>query len=212
MSSREPLLQEFLTSLAEALRTRDLGPEATATIDRIYDALRTPCPGASAAPRRLPVCRYLTEAVATARAGEAPVAHVAETFAALEPSLVWAPRAASGPSASDNWPDGHANAMIVGPKGLEDRDDISIGVSLLAPHVRYPDHRHGPEEVYFVLSQGSFQHGDSAWFEPGIGGTLHNRPNIKHAMSSNDAPLLAIWCLWIDNSGSRDRLTCDLQR
>lgn len=53
-----------------------------------------------------------------------------------------------------------------------------------------------PEEVYLVLSPGRFQHGSSSWFEPGLGGTLYNEPNIKHAMASGDAPLLAIWCLW----------------
>jgi hypothetical protein len=128
------------------------------------------------------------------------VARVANAFAALEPSLLWARRAASGPFASDNWLEGHANTTVAGPKSLEDRYDLSIGASLLAPHVRYPDHNHGPEEVYLVLSPGRFQHGDSGWFEPGIGGTLYNKPNIRHAMASDDAPLLALWCLWIGTS------------
>jgi hypothetical protein len=197
MPNRDSLLQEFLTSLAEAFRARAIGPEATAALDRIYDALRTPRPDGSAGARRLPVCFYLAEAIATARAGSPPVVRVADAFAALEPSLAWAPRAAGGPCASDNWPEGHANTTIVGPTGLEDRRDLSIGASLLAPHVRYPDHNHAPEEVYLVLSPGRFQHGDSGWFVPGIGGTLYNQPNIKHAMASDDAPLLALWCLWM---------------
>jgi hypothetical protein len=133
------------------------------------------------------------------------VARVADAFAALEPSLAWAPRAAGDPFASDNWPEGHANTTIVGPKGLEDRNDLAIGASLLAPHVRYPDHSHGPEEVYLVLTPGRFRHGDSGWFEPGIGGTLYNRPNIVHAMASDDAPLLALWCLWIGKPSAAAR-------
>ena len=170
---------------------RAIGPEATAAIDRIYGALRTPRPAGSGAPRRLPVCRYLTEAVATARAGSAPVARVADAFAALEPSLAWAPRAAGGPSpATTGRRDTRTPRSSAG--GLEDRSDLAIGASLLAPHVRYPDHNHGPEEVYLVLSPGRFQHGASGWFEPGIGGTLHNEPNVKHAMASDDAPLLAL--------------------
>src|SRR3546814_3545244 len=72
------------------------------------------------------------------------VARVADAFAALEPSLAWMPRPAGGPFASDNWPEGHANTLLVGPRGLEDRNDLSIGASLLAPQVRYPDHRHAP--------------------------------------------------------------------
>lgn len=194
--ARTPLLQDFLTSLADAFRVSAIGADASAAIDKIYRALQVPCPAGAGAPQRLPVCRHLTEALATARSGPAPVARVANTFAALEPSLAWKPRHAGGPFASDNWPEGHANATIVGPRGLEDRNDLSIGASLLAPHVRYPDHHHGPEEVYLVLSPGRFRHGASGWFEPGIGGTLYNEPNIEHAMASDDAPLLALWCLW----------------
>ena len=202
MTRRDPLLQDFLTSLAAAFRTPEVGPQATTAIGRINDALRSPGPAGSSTAKRLPVCRHLTEAAATASAGSEPVARLAAAFMALAPSLAWAPRAASGPFASENWAEGHANATIVGPKGLEDRNDLAIGASLLAPCVRYPDHSHAPEEVYLVLSPGRFQHGDSDWFEPGIGGTLHNPPHIRHAMASDDAPLLAIWCLWIGQSAA----------
>jgi hypothetical protein len=85
--------------------------------------------------------------------------------------------------------------MIVGPNGHEPREDVWVGVSLLAPEVRYPDHHHAPEEVYLVLSRGRFRQGDADWFEPGIGGSLYNMPNIRHAMASGSAPLFAIWCL-----------------
>jgi hypothetical protein len=197
MTNRDALLQEFLTSLAEAFRAHAVGPEAADAIDKVYGALRTPSPGGYVVPRRLPVCRYLTEAAAVARAGPAPVVCVVEAFLGLEPSLAWAPRAAGGPFASENWPEGHANTTVVGPKSLEDRNDLAIGASVLAPHVRYPDHNHDPEEVYLVLSPGFFRHGDSGWFEPGIGGAFYNQPGIKHAMASGDVPLLALWCLWI---------------
>jgi quercetin dioxygenase-like cupin family protein len=120
----------------------------------------------------------------------------------MEPSLLWSRRPAGGPFASDNWPDGHANATIVGTEGLEHREDVVIGVSLLAPHVRYPDHNHSPEEVYLILSPGRFRHGESDWFEPGIGGTFYNEPNIVHAMASGEDPLLALWYLWVGKPAS----------
>lgn len=66
---------------------------------------------------------------------------------------------------------------------------------MLAPHVRYPDHRHPPEEIDLVMTPGRFRHGDSGWFEPGPGGTLHNIPDIDHAMASGATPLLAFCCL-----------------
>lgn len=87
--------------------------------------------------------------------------------------------------------------MIVGPGGLEDRHDVWVGLSLLAPGVRYPDHRHAPEEIYLVLTDGQFRQGEREWFTPGVGGTFYNEPNILHAMASSpDAPFLAIWCLF----------------
>lgn len=197
MPIRKAPLQDFLTKLAETFKATSLLPEASNVIENILRALQSPGPIAFHAARRLPVCRYLGDALGTTRATSPGLARLSDAFAVLEPLLAWMPRPQAGPFASNNWPEGHANATIVGPKGLEEREDLAIGVSLLAPHVRYPDHNHHPEEVYLVLSPGRFQHGESDWFEPGIGGTLYNKPNIKHAMASDDAPLLALWCLWM---------------
>ncbi len=196
MPTRDPVLQEFLASLADAFSATVLDREARAALDRIDGALQTPGPAGPGAGRRLPVCRHLDAALTRARAETPALARVADAIAVLEPSLAWMPRQSGGPFASDNWPDGHANATVVGPNGLEARTDLAIGISLLAPQVRYPDHRHSPEEVYLVLSPGRFHHDGSGWFVPGPGGTLYNRPNVVHAMASDDAPLLALWCLW----------------
>jgi hypothetical protein len=138
-------------------------------------------------------------AVRTACAARPDIARVARAFEALEPSLAWSQRN-GGPFASENFMEGHANAMVVGPGGLEARDDGWVGVSLLAPNVRYPDHQHRPEEVYLVLSPGEFRQADGPWFEPGIGGTVFNEPNIVHAMRSSSAPLFAVWCLRPDKN------------
>lgn len=195
--TRDPAVQAFLSSVRNALAARTLGAEGSAAIYRIHEALASPGRSGSGRIQRLPVCgAWLPEACATARRHLPTMARIVNAFEAIEPTLFWAPRSAGGPHASASWPEGHANAMIVGPGGLESRDDMQIGVSLLAPHVRYPDHSHGPEEVYLVLSPGCFQHGESGWFEPGIGGTLYNEPKIRHAMASDEAPLFALWYLW----------------
>jgi quercetin dioxygenase-like cupin family protein len=188
-------IREFLTGLADALAGSAERP-VKAMETRIRDAIDTSGAHLECIPRRLPVCSYLPEAIATASAASEVLARLMDGFAAIEPYLCWYCRTTVGPYASDNWPDGHANAAIIGANGVESRPALQIGVSLLAPHVRYPDHSHPPEEVYLVLSSGRFQHGTTPWFEPGIGGTFHNVPNIKHAMTSDAAPLLAMWCLW----------------
>jgi hypothetical protein len=83
------------------------------------------------------------------------MAAIADAFAELEPLLVWRRRA--GADSDREFAAGHSNATIVGPEGLETRKDVWVGVSLMAPGIRYPDHQHPPEEVYVVLSPGEWR-------------------------------------------------------
>ncbi len=192
MDKRPPILQNFLDQLFDALRRGPGGPEAYRCIDRVFTALTEYRGLGQNTPGRLPACDHLEPALAHARATHAALA---DSFAALEPHLTWTKRAQSHPTANGNFLHGHANALVVGPGAYEAREDVWVGVSLLAPHVRYPDHNHPPEETYLVLSEGKFQHGDEEWQEPGIGGKFYNTPNIRHAMASGDKPFFAIWCL-----------------
>jgi Dimethlysulfonioproprionate lyase len=195
IATRPASLQAFLDSVRDEIETVRTGPAARRCIGRVFEALERPRPVNARENVRLPACSYLMEALQTVRAGSAALVEIAASFESLEPSLTWTRRAHIDATTSSNFIDGHANAMIVGPNGFEPRDDVWVGVSLLAPHVRYPDHNHAPEEVYLVLSEGKFRQDDMDWFEPGVGGSFYNRPNIKHAMASGDAPLFAIWCL-----------------
>ena len=195
MSERPKPLEHFLASIRSKLSEVQPGTAAGRCLERVFDALSDPRPVLATAPARLPACAYLDKALDNTRQSSASLARIADAFAALEPNLTWTRRASSDHTASTNFVDGHANAMIVGPRGYELREDVWVGVSLLAPNVRYPDHHHAPEEVYLVLSQGKFRQGEAEWFEPGIGGSFYNTPNIKHAMASGATPLFAVWCL-----------------
>ncbi len=192
MSERPPVLQAFLDQLFDTFMENYKGAEIRGCTDRVFTALTDYRGPGRNVPARLPVCDHLAPALDRARSTHEALV---ESFAALEPQLAWTRRPQSDHTASANFADGHANALIIGPNGHEAREDVWVGVSLLAPHVRYPDHNHGPEEVYLVLSKSKFQHGDEDWFEPGIGGQFYNTPNIRHAMASDDDPLFAIWCL-----------------
>ncbi|MGV8986227.1 MAG: dimethylsulfonioproprionate lyase family protein [Cypionkella sp.] len=123
------------------------------------------------------------------------LATLAGALADLGPELEWTTRRSAGPSASAGFATAHANAMLVGPSGLERREDVWIGLSLMAPHTRYPDHNHPPEEVYLVLSDGDFLQGDADWLPRKPGQTVYNPPGIRHAMRAGAAPFLALWCL-----------------
>ena len=93
---------------------------------------------------------------------------------------------------------GHANATLVGPGGIEQRDDVLVGVTVMAPGIVYPDHSHPPEEVYLALSPGEWWNAAMPWTEPGTGGVIYNPRGILHAMRSRERPLLALWFLPID--------------
>lgn len=184
-------------------------PEIAAFLDASRNALRSACTGAAlvAAERviarfgqvgqalsgseRLPVCDWIAPALAGVPAGRAPLAL---TFAALEAQLRWRRRASAVESEHPFW-NGHANAVILGPGGLEDRSDLWIGATVMAPGVRYVDHDHAPEEVYLSLTPGEWWNAQMDWTDPGASGCIYNPPGIAHAMRSGAGPLLALWYL-----------------
>jgi len=194
--TRDGDLQAFLDATRAAFGACARDAASRESLDRIFSALERPAPASGQAAARLPVCAHLATAADPGKFAQPALRRLATAFARIEPRLTWRRREVIHASASANCAEGHANAMIAGPNGLEPRADAWLGVSLLAPHVRYPDHGHPPEETYLVLSEGEFSHGGSPWFSPGVGGSFYNEPHIVHAMRSLDRPLLAFWALW----------------
>ena len=194
MTGRSEALQMFLDAAFVAFDQFAQAPESRRSIRQIFSALEMPGAERPGPGNRLPVCSRLDRAFAIETQHQS-LHRLVERFKAIEPRLEWRRRTNYDSSASDNFVDGHANSMIIGPAGLEDRRDIWFGVTLMAPNVRYPDHDHAPEEVYLVLSEGEFRQGEGAWFSPGIGGSFYNKPAIRHAMRSVDTPLFAFWLL-----------------
>ena len=179
----------FLDASAAALRVATAG-EAARVVELVIGRWeRVGAPGGGAA--RLPVCDW----VAPALAGVGPErAVLAAAFAAIEGQLRWSRRASADPGDAAFW-DGHANAVILGPGGLEARDDIWVGVTVMAPGVRYVDHHHAPEEVYLSLTPGEWWNAAMDWTDPGPAGAIYNPPGIAHAMRSGVGPFLALWYL-----------------
>jgi hypothetical protein len=198
MTQREAKLQRFYdfteTAIAKRAETcANAGPAAKL----IFDALRTSIGSQSnLVPERLPACDALESAVDLANTGPTPIPELATVLNDLSPRLQWKRRNGSSPDGA-SFHDGHANALVAGPGGLEARNDVWVGISLLVPHVRYPDHRHHPEEVYVSLAGGAWWNSNMDWTTPGPGGLIYNEPNVLHAMRTEAQPLLAIWCLWV---------------
>ena len=195
--ARREALQQFLDAAFVGFDRFSVDIRSRGSVTQAFALLDMPGPQKHGDGSRLPACSYLDQALSAA-AIRPGLDNVIRTFRLIEPGINWTARSNPGSSASSNFVDGHANAMVIGPGGLEDRNDVWFGASLMAPNVRYPDHDHPPEETYLVLSKGEFKQQDNDWFSPGVGGSFYNPPGIKHAMRSVDTPLLAFWVLLVN--------------
>lgn len=186
---RSPEIAAFLEASAQALRAACRG-EALDAADRVLSRFATIGPRQDGK-ARLPVCDWIAPAlaaVAPERAG------LAQAFAAVEGQLCWKRRTTADERDPLFW-NGHANAVILGPGGIEQRDDLWIGATVMAPGVRYADHDHPPEEVYLSLTPGEWWNARMDWTDPGPTGCIYNPPGIAHAMRSGAGPFLALWYL-----------------
>ena len=132
------------------------------------------------------------DALNNARGISPACARVADACAAAAGALAWLRRDGAEP-VSPGFRDGHANAYIL--RSRADDDVVIIGLSLLAPGVSYPLHRHPPAELYLVMSTGEWYNDVARWYTPGPGALVYHEPNVRHAMRAGDQPLLAFWCL-----------------
>lgn len=185
-----------LVAAAEAAVMADAAPGSAAAraAGLVFDRARSVAGGLAAeAPHSLPVCRPWLDP-ALAMAAQTRRAPVARALAEVVPGLHWTRRKGSE-TATPAFRDGHANALILGPRGIETRDDVWIGVTLMAPGVTYADHDHPPEEVYLSLTPGEWWNAAMDWTDPGTTGLVYNPPGIRHAMRAGATPFLALWFL-----------------
>lgn len=187
---RSPEMNAFLAASAQALRNATTGDAARAA-EAVIQFWESRVGAAGPGGERLAVCDWVDRALAGA---PRPRQALATAFAGVKDQLAWKRRASADPADKAFW-DGHANAVILGPGGLEDRDDLWVGVTVMAPGIRYVDHDHPPEEVYLSLTPGEWWNAAMDWTDPGPTGAIYNPPGIAHAMRSGAGPLLALWYL-----------------
>ena len=153
MTEHQPL-GTFLDLLSAEIRSR-MGnePVREAAHQRIFGstALDAPQPGSERPPRQ-PACRHLSECFAELETIGGNLGRLGAALREIEPHLNWNNQSERRKSA--DLAENYADSFIVGPGGFVQSSAIEIGVSVMAPHTTYPDHRHPPEELYLVLSQG----------------------------------------------------------
>ncbi len=196
--TRDPNLQILLDKAKAAIAARATPPMAAAA-GRVFERLNASVGLAAEIPtaERLPVCRHLDAIYSGMEGGASPLPEIASAFMTLETRLDWQRRRTS--TLTDQpFHDRHANATLIGPGGLEQREDLWVGVTVMAPGVTYPDHSHPPEEVYLAFTEGEWWNAEMDWTSPGPGGLIYNPPGILHAMRSGEKPFLALWILPVD--------------
>ena len=197
MNSRNKALSEFITAHKTVVDTLTQSSIKT-FLNRCHTSLsKSREPTCKDVSNLEPVCKYIPESLKLARNQSPELIQLAQKFDNLYRHLPWYPSNRSSDK-NEAFYNGHANAVITGNGGLEEHKSVRFGASLIAPHLEYPYHRHPPEEGYLVISEGDWRQGSGGWFHRNPGETVHNVPNIWHAMRSGKSPLLAVWMLWTE--------------
>ena len=193
-TSRDLRLKCFLNDLSLAIKCqKENSPEIVRVAEKILQKTKKiGVPGRQLPRVDLPALRFFKESIAIAEGNSLPISNLSRSISALSEQVSWYQ---STKSRSLKFLNGHANTQILGPLGLENRDDVVIGISLLSPNIEYPVHKHAPEEIYLVLSSGDWFQESRGWYSPGDGKLVYTPPNISHSMRANEKPLLTVWCL-----------------
>lgn len=89
-----------------------------------------------------------------------------------------------------------AFAELIGPEAPMRSDRVCLGLTFMAPHTLYPDHRHPATELYYVVA------GPAAWTLDGVevehapGSFILHPSNAIHSMRTREEALLAVY-IWI---------------
>ena len=204
--SKHQSLRTFMALLGAEMRSR-MGndPSRAAAHKRIFGDMALEAPQENGGrPQQQPACRHLPECFAELEKTGGNLGKLAAALREIEPHLSWNNQSERRKSAM--LADNYADTFIVGPGGFAPSSEIEIGISVMAPQITYPDHRHPPEELYLVLSEGEWRQNADAWHEPGVGGVVYNPADIVHAMRAGTKPLFAIWCLPLDNKSAFHRV------
>jgi mannose-6-phosphate isomerase-like protein (cupin superfamily) len=91
---------------------------------------------------------------------------------------------------------------IIGAGGLLPSDKVTAGFSMQGPDTYYPPHAHHAEESYWIIGgKGDWRIGAKPWFAVEPGDSIYHESGARHAMQTNESPLLSVW-LWTSHLDS----------
>ena len=95
-----------------------------------------------------------------------------------------------------------AVTTVIGEQGLLSTDKVYAGFSLQARDTYYPPHAHYAEESYWIIGgDADWRVGSKPWFAVQPGDSIYHESEARHAMQTNEQPLLTVW-LWTSHLDS----------
>lgn len=85
---------------------------------------------------------------------------------------------------------------------MEERDDVHVGATIMAPYGRFPDHRRKHPTVFLALSRAEVRLHDEDWVVRSPGGVFFSEEGQEFAMRCTSNPLLLLWCQCVRSSKS----------
>ena len=153
-------------------------------------------------PQPLPVLDWLDPALDTVRAKGALDNRLLAALAAAADRLSWH-QSYTADEIGDRFLERYGWSELVGPRGPIYSDSFRCGFLVLGPHIEYPSHAHGPQEIYWPLTDASYWQTDTPQWTRGIPHRPIRHPAwMPHAMRTGDTPLVALY-LWYDGDVSR---------
>ncbi len=96
----------------------------------------------------------------------------------------------------------YSPTTVIGADGLLPSDKVSAGLSLQGHDTYYPPHAHHAEESYWIIGgDGDWKVDMKPWFAVQAGDSVYHKSGARHAMQTNEQPLLSLW-LWTSHLDS----------
>lgn len=185
-------LQELLNAIGDAMLTPTAAPLASFIAGKVIQRLERTglIDHGPDLRRRIPDGLD----VALARAGrDRSCVNVARKLTEFRHALEWR-HGRGGQFESMNFARSHSHATIVGPGGLEDRSDTSIGATFMQPYTRFPDHILGASRAFMLLAPGEVYSESSGWLTLTAGHVFAMEVGQQFAMRCSSTPFLVLWC------------------
>ena len=144
------------------------------------------------------VHKYLEAACTNSGEVNSSSRRLADALLPVADQIAWRKRDSGGENDADLavFTERYTSCCIIGEGGLLSSDKVSAGFSLQGRDAYYPPHAHTAEESYWIIGgEGDWKVDTNPWFAVKPGDAVYHKSGARHAMQTNEQPMLSIW-LW----------------